>query len=81
MSRTLSIADVHAETGLNEWTIAEMVRDGRTPHIRVGAEPKPGQPDRRSIRFTEEQVAQLLAAMTVDANKVTPMRRRKRRAS
>lgn len=82
MSRTFSVAEVAEQTGLTEWAVGDLVRSGRVAHIRVGAKPRPGERDARRIRFTGEQVAALLAAVTVEptATETVP-RRRKRRAS
>lgn len=83
MSRLLTIAEVAAETGLTEWSIGEMIRSGRVAHLRVGAKPKPGERDTRPVRFTGEQVAALIAEMTVEptAADPTPRRRQRRRSA
>lgn len=82
MSRTFSVSEVAQETGLTEWAVADLVRSGRVAHIRVGAKPKPGERDKRPIRFTGEQVAALIAEMTVEPSVVeTAPRRRQRRRS
>lgn len=74
---THSLAEVAEEVGASEWTIAELVRRGRVSCIRVSA----GESKRAPIRFTDEQVAEVLAALTVKATPVAEPRRRKRRAS
>lgn len=74
---THSLAEVAQEIGASEWTIAELVRRGRVSCIRVSA----GESKTGPIRFTDEQVAEVLAAMTVHAKTEVAPRRRKRRVS
>ena len=74
---THSLAEVAEEVGASEWTIAELVRRGRVSCIRISA----GESKRAPIRFTDEQVAEVYAAMTVAAKAEVAPRRRKRRAS
>ncbi|RYE40912.1 MAG: hypothetical protein EOP24_39090 [Hyphomicrobiales bacterium] len=77
--KTYSVADVVEMSGLSEWTLKELVRTRRVSCIRVGM----SEGNHRPIRFTDEQVAEVFAALTVAADtQATPEpRRRKRRAS
>lgn len=77
--RTFSVAEVAEMTGLTEWTLKQLVRDRRVSCIRAGL----SDSNRRPIRFTQEQVAEVFAALTVAAkvDETPEPRRRKRRAS
>lgn len=83
MSRTFTTAEVAEETGLTAWAIGDLIRSGRVAHLRIGAKPKPGERDTRPVRFTGEQVAALIAEMTVEPSAVeaTPRRRQRRRSA
>lgn len=51
----LSTEDVAAQTGFTTRTIQRWARERRIPHIRVG----------RTIRFTPDQVSEIIAEYTV----------------
>ena len=76
--RTRSVAEVAEETGLSTYSLKELVRQRKVSCLRVGT----GADRLRRIRFTDEQVAEIFAYLTVDADKEAPApRRRKRRVS
>lgn len=78
MTRLHTLAEVAADLRASEWSIAEMVRQKKVDCIRIQV--KDAEKDRGPIRFTDQQVEQIIALLTVPAE-VTPTRRRKRRAS
>jgi hypothetical protein len=52
---TYSLADAAAAVGKSRFWLAEQVRRQRVPHLRIG----------RQVRFTAEQVAEIVAASEV----------------
>lgn len=87
--KTHSLAEAAEVLGLSEWTLADMVRQGRVAHLRIGTAPKPTEKDlaagtspkdKRPIRFTDSQLEQVLAALTVQPS-AAPRRRQRRRSA
>lgn len=79
MTRLHTLAEVAADFRASEWTIAELVRRKKVECVRLQVEES--ETDRGPIRFTDEQVAQILTLLTVPAATTPEPRRRKRRAS
>jgi hypothetical protein len=73
------VADVAKDFGISEWTISELVRQKKVECVRIGT--TESAPDSGLIRFTDEQVAQIVANMTVKAEVAAAPHRRKRRSA
>lgn len=79
MSTTLRDAKTVAEQfGCSEWTILELVRRKKVACVRIGAG---DDKSRAPVRFTDEQVAQIVASLTVETPDEVAPRRRKRRSA
>ncbi|GAA2237376.1 hypothetical protein GCM10010401_06910 [Rarobacter faecitabidus] len=69
-SETISPADAGRRLGRTARTMTDMARSGEIPHVRIG----------RSIRFTEQIIADYIAAHTVGSRMVrTPLSRKAHR--
>lgn len=77
MTRLRTVPEVADELNCSEWTVAELVRQKKVACVRLGTTDS----GHGLIRFTDEQVAQIVAQFTVDAPADVTPRRRKRRVS
>lgn len=78
MSALRTAKAVADDFGCSEWTILELVRQRKVSCVRIATT---DSNTRGPVRFTDEQVAEIVAALTVDVPATEAPRRRKRRAS
>lgn len=77
MTSLHTLEDVAADLKCSVWTIAELVRSKKVACVRINTGDKTGGP----IRFTDTQVAQIVAQLTIAADVAEMPRRRKRRTA
>lgn len=77
MSALRTAKAVAHDLGCSEWTVMELVRQRKVDCVRVGTT----DAGKGLVRFTDEQVAQIVANLTVKAADVVTPQRRKRRSA
>jgi len=77
MTALRTAQEVAADLGCSEWTVMELVRQRKASCVRIGTT----DGERGLVRFTDEQVAQIVASLTVEADTIEAPRRRKRRSA
>lgn len=59
----LTVDQVADELGMSAKWVANQVRAGRFPHVRLGMQPPPGIRESRPVRFTRGQLGEIRAML------------------